>query len=84
MELISKSDSLHFQTVIPGRGRNTYNSSSYSTNETRQNTIKIIGGVETDKYEFPFIVSLSRQGRHFCGGSIIDREWVLTAGEKSN
>lgn len=41
---------------------------------------RIIGGVETARNEFPFIVSLARHGKHFCGGSIIDTEWILTAG----
>lgn len=40
---------------------------------------RIIGGVETNRNEFPFIVSFARHGRHFCGGAIIDPEWVLTA-----
>lgn len=41
----------------------------------------IVGGSEAEKNEFPFIVSLqSRGGSHFCGGSLIKKNWVLTAG----
>lgn len=41
---------------------------------------KIVGGVEAVKGEFPFIVSLqSSWGGHFCGGSLIKKNWVLTA-----
>ncbi len=41
---------------------------------------KIVGGVEATKGEFPFIVSLrSSWGSHFCGGSLISKNWVLTA-----
>jgi len=41
---------------------------------------KIVGGVEADKDEFPFIVSLQGSyGGHFCGGSLIKKDWVLTA-----
>jgi len=41
---------------------------------------KIVGGVEAQKGEFPFIVSLrSSWGSHFCGGSLIKKNWVLTA-----
>ncbi len=41
---------------------------------------KIVGGVEATKGEFPFIVSLrSSWGSHFCGGSLIKKNWVLTA-----
>lgn len=43
-------------------------------------TEKIVGGVEAAKGEFPFIVSLqSSWGGHFCGGSLIKKDWVLTA-----
>lgn len=41
---------------------------------------KIVGGVEASIGEFPFIVSLqSGSGSHFCGGSLIKKNWVLTA-----
>lgn len=41
---------------------------------------KIVGGVQATKGEFPFLVSLrSSYGSHFCGGSLIKKNWVLTA-----
>lgn len=41
---------------------------------------KIVGGIPATKGELPFQVSLqSRAGSHFCGGSLIKRNWVLTA-----
>ena len=44
------------------------------------NTQKIVGGVEATKGEFPFMVSLqSSSYGHFCGGSLIKTNWVLTA-----
>lgn len=39
---------------------------------------KIVGGSEASRGEFPFIVSLQASG-HFCGGSLIKKNWVLTA-----
>ncbi|MBS1972473.1 MAG: serine protease [Bdellovibrionales bacterium] len=41
---------------------------------------KIVGGVEASMGEFPFIVSLQDSMGHFCGGSLIRQNWVLTAG----
>ncbi len=40
---------------------------------------RIIGGVEVNPGELPSIVSLQRGTRHFCGGSLIAKNWVLTA-----
>ncbi|XP_014093603.3 lectizyme-like [Bactrocera oleae] len=39
---------------------------------------RIINGYEAQKGEAPYIVSL-KSGSHFCAGSIIDENWVLTA-----
>ncbi|CAD6998840.1 unnamed protein product [Ceratitis capitata] len=39
---------------------------------------RIINGYEAQKGEAPFIVSL-KTSSHFCAGSIIDENWVLTA-----
>jgi len=42
---------------------------------------KIVGGVEASMGEFPYIVSLQdNYYGHFCGGSLIRPNWVLTAG----
>lgn len=41
---------------------------------------KIVGGIEAENGEFPFQVSIqSSYGGHFCGGSLIKSNWVLTA-----
>ncbi len=39
---------------------------------------RIVGGVEAEPNEFPFIASLQRYS-HFCGGSLIAPNWILTA-----
>lgn len=46
---------------------------------------RIVGGRKALKYEFPYQVALLRRNfwnpayRQFCGGSIIDDRWILTA-----
>lgn len=40
---------------------------------------KIVGGTAAKEGEFPYQVSLRIKNRHFCGGSIIDKRWILTA-----
>ena len=40
----------------------------------------IVGGGEAATGEFPFIVSLHERMGHICGGSLIKKNWVLTAG----
>lgn len=46
----------------------------------RSDADKIVGGVPAQTSEFPFIVSLQHSSYgHFCGGSLIKSDWVLTA-----
>lgn len=40
----------------------------------------ILGGDGADITDIPYIVSLENSGVHVCGGVIIDRNWILTAG----
>lgn len=40
----------------------------------------IVGGTTAALGEFPYIVSLSQGGSHFCGGVLIDSRTVVTAG----
>ena len=41
---------------------------------------RIVGGNDGDIADYPFMVSIEVAGvGHFCGGSIIDGEWILTA-----
>lgn len=47
--------------------------------EQRHMDSRIVGGTNADRKTWPFIVSLSYRGSHFCGGSIITAEWVLSA-----
>ncbi|KXJ85217.1 trypsin-like cysteine/serine peptidase domain-containing protein, partial [Microdochium bolleyi] len=39
----------------------------------------IISGTTATEGAFPFLVSLSNNGKHFCGGSLLNANTVLTA-----
>lgn len=39
---------------------------------------RIVGGVTTARGEFPYVASLQKSG-HFCGATLIHRNWVITA-----
>ncbi|KAJ8117213.1 hypothetical protein OPT61_g1544 [Boeremia exigua] len=47
--------------------------------EDDTNTPSIVGGVPAVAGDFPFIVSLQRNGAHMCGGSLLNANTVLTA-----
>ena len=65
------------ETVVPACSLPTLDNESLFS---RFDAEKIVGGVQATKGEFPFIVSLqSSSSRHFCGGSLIKKNWVLTA-----
>ncbi|XP_047112175.1 trypsin-7-like [Schistocerca piceifrons] len=40
---------------------------------------RIVGGGPVDISQFPWQISLEYRNEHYCGGSIISSEWVLTA-----
>ena len=44
-----------------------------------EKSTKVVNGTDTNIESFPFMVSLRRGNGHSCGGSLINREWVLTA-----
>ena len=44
-----------------------------------QSDVRIIGGVEVEPGEFPFLAAILANAKQICGGSLIDRRHVLTA-----
>ena len=48
-------------------------------------SVRVVGGTAPADGRFPFVASLQKVGSpgaaaHFCGGSLVDESWVLTAG----
>lgn len=57
-------------------------SSQAFASDTASISSRIIGGVESDNaQQYPWIVSLKYKGtdQHFCGASLINEQWILTA-----
>ncbi|XP_028930233.1 serine protease 33-like [Ornithorhynchus anatinus] len=46
--------------------------------DSPRDSVGIVGGKNAKEAKWPWQVSLRRRGRHICGGSLIERRWVLT------
>ena len=42
-------------------------------------TSRIVGGNEVTAHKYPWMVGLSFNSQWFCGGTLLNFEWVLTA-----
>ncbi|XP_012542639.1 chymotrypsin-1 [Monomorium pharaonis] len=47
--------------------------------ESLEQITKIVGGNTASEGQYPYQASLRYGGQHFCGGSVIDKRWILTA-----
>ncbi|PVI00574.1 putative trypsin [Periconia macrospinosa] len=48
--------------------------------EFHSNAAQIVGGLTASAGQFPYIISLQFPGRHWCGGSLLNANTVITAG----
>ena len=40
---------------------------------------RISNGIQANTGDFPFIVSVTINGQHLCGGFIYNKDWVVTS-----
>ncbi|TSW75984.1 Serine protease 27 [Bagarius yarrelli] len=40
---------------------------------------RIVGGADAQEGSWPWQASLQKSGKHFCGGTLINKDWVMTA-----
>ncbi|GLV46395.1 hypothetical protein CBL_20738 [Carabus blaptoides fortunei] len=66
-------------TIVP-KGFAMINLADTSCGTLRSRTGKIVGGQDASPGEYPWLVSVTRRGGHFCGGSVLSKHFVLTAG----
>ena len=50
-----------------------------ATAQANATTTRIIGGTQAQSGAYPWMVSLQGGGQHFCGASMVAKDWVLTA-----
>jgi len=49
------------------------------TDPSKAHHARIVGGSTASEDDYPWMVSLQQTWGHFCGGSLISNQWVLTA-----
>lgn len=57
----------------------TINFSSCEEDDVGNGTSRIVGGQITEIESVPYLVSFQYKGEHNCGGSIISKDWILSA-----
>ncbi|XP_051533716.1 enteropeptidase-like [Myxocyprinus asiaticus] len=77
--LSEKITSLHCNNHPCGFRKVPLKNETNKDKEMGQIAGKVVGGQDAQEGAWPWIVSLRWQGRHVCGASLIDREWLVTA-----
>jgi len=66
-------------SILIGINATHWNEEICGTRPLTQNPHKIVNGNEALPGDWPWQVSLNNNGRHFCGGSLINSEWIISA-----
>lgn len=53
--------------------------SVFGNSVTGKGSERIVGGGDAVEGQVPFIVSLRKYNQHFCGGTLVNETWVVTA-----
>ncbi|KAM3869022.1 enteropeptidase [Diretmus argenteus] len=67
-------------TLVPAQPEDSpFTTISINANRSLELNVRVVGGVDAGKGAWPWMVSIHWRGRHVCGASLIDSEWLLTA-----
>ena len=67
------------ETVDVSRGEENKGEERNICGFTLVTSSRIVGGSDAVAGQWPWQVSVFYKGRHWCGGSIIDNQWIVSA-----
>mmetsp|Transcript_29203 Transcript_29203/g.45154 ORF Transcript_29203/g.45154 Transcript_29203/m.45154 type:complete len:659 (+) Transcript_29203:243-2219(+) len=74
---------IHFFTLTYAQTSHHQDDNNHRTLNLFQKETRIINGIEATPSRYPYMVSLQYAGSHFCGGTLIAPDIVLSAGHCS-
>jgi hypothetical protein len=73
---LASKPSQHVRQIFP---RRPCGACSHLPDNWDENSSDIVGGVAAAQGDLPFIVSVQLSGSHFCGGSLVNANTVVSA-----
>ncbi|RWS24164.1 transmembrane protease serine 9-like protein, partial [Leptotrombidium deliense] len=71
--------SLNVQSVVFSRTEFQCGERYSAVKDRKKSFFRVVGGKEAKTGDFPWQASLQKRDRHYCGGSVISKRWILTA-----